>query len=227
MASCRAFPAILGARENMNSQRTLFCAADEIAGGENVADVSERVREQSRVVHDLEELIAEARKFRCIYADPPWAYENGACRGAAAKHYKTMSVEELCRLPIRKLADREAHLHLWTTSSFLFESRRLIDAWGFEFKSSFVWCKPALGCGNYWRLSHEFLLLGVRGQLRFQDRSLRSWIEATRTNHSTKPDIVRELIERASPGPRLELFSRRTWPGWTVFGKSVQGTFLW
>lgn len=177
---------------------------------------------QSRVVYDLEELITGGDLFRCIYADPPWAYQNTVCRGAAAKHYRTMSVSELCELPVRELAASEAHLHLWTTSSLMFEAERVIDAWGFQFKSSFVWCKPVIGCGNYWRLAHEFLLLGVRGQLAFGDRSLRSWLEAARTNHSTKPDKIRELVERASPGPRLELFARRTCPGWTVFGNSIE-----
>jgi N6-adenosine-specific RNA methylase IME4 len=182
--------------------------------------------EPCRVVHNLAELVAGSERFRCIYADPPWAYENTACRGAAAKHYRTMGVEEVCRLPVRDLADGEAHLHLWTTSSFLFEAKQVIDAWGFQFKSSFVWCKPVLGCGNYWRLAHEFLLLGVRGRLPFADRTLRSWTEAARTSHSTKPDRIRRLVERASPGPRLELFGRRACPGWTVFGTEIQRMLL-
>lgn len=166
-----------------------------------------------RIVHNLNELASCGERFRCIYADPPWAYENSACRGAAAKHYRTMSVAELSQMPVGELADAAAHLHLWTTSSFLFEAQKLIDAWGFEFKSSFVWCKPMVGCGNYWRLAHEFLLLGVRGRLGFCDRSLRSWIEAARSSHSTKPDVIRHYVERASPGPRLELFGRRACAG--------------
>ena len=83
---------------------------------------------------------------------------------------------------------------------FLVHAQRVIAAWGFQYKSSFVWCKPLVGCGNYWRLAHEFLLLGVRGRLRFVDRGLRSWTLARRTSHSTKPDAIRELVERASPG---------------------------
>ncbi len=78
--------------------------------------------------------------------------------------------------------------------------------------------------GNYWRLSHEFLLLGVRGRLTFADRSLPSWIWASRTVHSRKPGIVRMLIERASPGPYLELFGREELPRsqWTVFGDQIK-----
>lgn len=75
------------------------------------------------------------------------------------------------------------------------------------------------------RVFHELGEL-VRGQLTFSDRSLKSWIEAARTSHSTKPDTIRRLMERASPGPRLELFGRRTCPGWSVFGSEVQMMFL-
>jgi N6-adenosine-specific RNA methylase IME4 len=170
----------------------------------------------------LRDLIDAGRSFRCIYADPPWAFDNTASRGAAANHYPTMSLDQICQLPVSQLASYSAHLHLWTTNNFLLEARRVIDAWGFSYKSCFVWVKEQMGMGNYWRVSHEFLMLGVRGRLRFADLSLRSWLQATRTSHSTKPDVVRELVERASPGPRLELFGRRTCPGWTVYGNHVQ-----
>ena len=76
--------------------------------------------------------------------------------------------------------------------------------------------------GNYWRSSHELLLFGVKGFLPFQVHAERSWHLAKRTVHSTKPDSIRELIERVSPGPYLELFGRRTVPGWTVFGNQVE-----
>jgi N6-adenosine-specific RNA methylase IME4 len=88
--------------------------------------------------------------------------------------------------------------------------------------SEFVWCKPQLGRGNYWRMSHEVMLTAVRGENdRFDDLGLRSWIEAPRGPHSEKPDIVREMIERASPGPRLEIFARKLTPGWYAFGHEI------
>jgi N6-adenosine-specific RNA methylase IME4 len=78
--------------------------------------------------------------------------------------------------------------------------------------------------GNYWRVSHEFLLLGVRGKLRFRDRTMRSWLQCRRRIHSRKPEAIRLLIERVSPGPYLELFGRVEVrePGWTVFGNEVE-----
>src|SRR5262249_23575114 len=150
--------------------------------------------------------IQEGRTFGTIYADPPWLYSNQGTRAATSRHYSGLTVEELCALPVGKLAAPDAHLHLWTTNGFLFEAPKLFAAWGFEFRSSFVWVKPQIGIGNYWRNSHEFLLTAVRGDAKsFRNRNLRSWLECRRGPHSAKPEAVRALVERASPGPRLEL----------------------
>jgi len=175
-------------------------------------------------VSDLQELIDAGIRFPTIYADPPWAYANRSARGAAANHYQVLPFDELAELPVETLAERRAHLHLWATSSFLGEALSLIEAWGFRYRSSFVWVKDKIGCGNYWRLAHEFLLLGVRGNLPFRERSQRSWVLATRYRHSHKPAIVRSTIERVSPGPYLELFGREQIPDsdWTVFGNQVE-----
>jgi N6-adenosine-specific RNA methylase IME4 len=113
-------------------------------------------------------------------------------------------------------------LHLWTTNAFLFESLHLLTAWGFEYKSTFVWVKPQMGLGNYWRNCHEILLLGVRGGLTAQHKGLRSWVEAPRGAHSAKPACVRALVEQLSPGPYLELFGRALVPGWTVWGNECR-----
>lgn len=173
-------------------------------------------------VERLETLIENNSAFGTIYADPPWPYENVASRGAAENHYRTMRVDAIAAFPVARLAADQAHLHLWTTNAFLFEAKRVIEAWGFTYKSCLVWIKPQLGNGNYWRVSHEFLLFGVRGNLTFSDKTQQSWICAERNQHSAKPAIFRRLIERVSPGPRLELFARRQAEGWTVWGDQVQ-----
>jgi N6-adenosine-specific RNA methylase IME4 len=172
---------------------------------------------------DLQELVAAGRRFGTIYADPPWQYDNTRTRGAAERHYCTMPVEQIRALPVRELAADEAHLHLWTTVGFLAEGLILLDTWGFQYKSMFVWNKPKLGLGNYWRLCHEILLLGVKGSLPFAKdaRDLRSCETLDRGEHSAKPDEVRSFIERSSPGPRLELFARKVTPGWTAWGDEV------
>ncbi len=174
-------------------------------------------------ISDLNSLVATGRKFGTIYADPPWLYENQATRAATSNHYPGLTVDELCALPVQSLADDDAHLHLWTTNAFLFECPRLFAAWGFEFRSTFVWCKPQMGIGNYWRNSHEILLTAIRGNAkRFRDHGIKSWVECDRGGHSDKPDQVRAYIERASQGPYLELFARRPAPRWTVWGNEIE-----
>lgn len=175
----------------------------------------------SLTVSDLSTL--RAGSFGTILADPPWQYANGGTRGAAVSHYATMSAADLEDLPVRDLAAEDAHLHLWTTTSFLPEAMRLIAAWGFDYRSMYVWAKPGrFGMGNYWRVSHELLLFGKRGSAPFRCRSLRSWGEHRRGRHSAKPEAIRDLVERASPGPYLELFGRRAVHGWTVWGNQVE-----
>lgn len=170
---------------------------------------------------DLSDLVRAGTRFGTVYADPPWEYDNTATRGAAADHYPTLSVDALAALPVGELAAPNAHLHLWTTNAFLFECPRLLAAWGFAYKGVFVWAKPSVGLGNYWRVAHEFLVLGVRGDCPFRDHAARSWGEFARGRHSEKPAEVRALVERVSPGPYLELFGRRPVPGWVVWGDEV------
>jgi len=162
-------------------------------------------------------------KCGTIYADPPWIYGNQSTRGATEDHYVGMSVEQICALPVSRVCADNAHLHLWTTNAFLFEAQKVITAWGFEYKSCFVWVKPQMGMGNYWRVSHEFLLLGVRGNAKsFATHKLMSWGKFRRTMHSAKPEEIRTLIERASPGPYLELFARRQARDWMSWGNEME-----
>jgi N6-adenosine-specific RNA methylase IME4 len=178
-------------------------------------------------INDLQQLVAAGQKFATIYADPPWPYENEASRAAAVNHYPVMSIQGICDEPVRELV-AESYLHFWTTNAFLREAFLVLDAWGFAFMSCLVWIKHELGMGNNRRVSHEFLLLGVRGRLTFQDRTLPSWIQAHRTIHSRKPGLVRELVERVSPGPYLELYGREELPNsaWTVYGNQVEKRFF-
>ena len=171
---------------------------------------------------EVSDLDALNQQFGCIYADPPWLYGNQGTRAATGNHYGGMTIDEICALPVERLAAETSHLHLWTTNGFLPDAFRVIEAWGFTYKSCFVWTKPQMGIGNYWRVSHEFMLLGVRGSCSFADKSLMSWAALNRTKHSAKPDHIRSMIERASPGPRLELFARRIAHGWKSWGNEIE-----
>lgn len=174
----------------------------------------------------LQRLVDTGLRFACLYVDPPWRYANTVTRGAAAKQYPTMSLEELAQLPVGQLALPRSHLHLWTTTSFLPDALHLLEVWGFPYKGVLTWEKTELGLGNYYRNSTEFLLLGVRGTLRFQDRSVRNVYHGKRGTHSRKPDQVRVLIEKVSPAPRLELFGREAVDGWTVWGNDIAPTLF-
>ena len=180
------------------------------------------VKYETCTVKDLQTLIEMGMKFGTVYADPPWAYSNQATRASTDNHYDTMSVEDICALPVQDLAADEAHLHLWTTNAFLFETQKIMEAWGFEYKSVYVWVKTQMGIGNYWRVSHELMLLGVRGGLTFQEHDKMSWGEFPRTKHSAKPKPIRAIIEGVSPGPRLELFGREAVHGWAVWGNEIK-----
>lgn len=184
-------------------------------------DTKELFPSETCEVSDLQHLIDAGKKFGTIYADPPWQYGNQGTRAATHNFYETMQPAEIAALPIKVLAADDSHLHLWTTNAFLFESKAIMEAWGYEYKSVLVWVKPQMGIGNYWRVSHEFLLLGIRGQCPFLDRSQMSWIETSRLEHSEKPNIFRRAIELVSPTPRLELFGRRIEEGWAVWGNEV------
>ena len=117
----------------------------------------------------------------------------------------------------------DADLHIWATANnFLFNAKDIIESWGFRVVGNFIWVKPQLGRGHYWRQSHEILLTAVRGKDdRFDDLGLRSWIEAPRGRHSEKPEAIYGLLERASPGPRLEIYARQIRRGWYCWGHEI------
>jgi hypothetical protein len=151
----------------------------------------------SGVFTSLSQIAELGAAFSCLYANPMWATDLEECRSI---------LERLAALPISELCAAESHLHLWVNEGCLFESQRLMRAWGFEFAGGFVWVKSKGSPGNYWRPAHEHLLLGVRGSLPFRDRSKVSWIQAARSAQDSKPEVIRKLIEQVSLGPYLELF---------------------
>ena len=171
-------------------------------------------------------------KFSTFVADPPWQYGNTSTRGAAENHYGTMTIEELCALDVvPNHAAEQAHLYLWTTAGHLPEAFDVMAAWGFEYKTYLVWVKPQMGMGNYFRVSTELVLFGIRGGMRTQARDIKNYFNAPRGKHSAKPSMFHDLVAKASPGPYMELFSRcrademltgcmcsKCRLGWTVWG---------
>ena len=177
----------------------------------------ERAKSESREMSDPH-LIRDLNspnlqgKIRCIYADPPWPYRDQGTRGAAAHHYPDMSLDDICALPINKLAhSAESHLWLWTTFPMLRDGapQAVLDAWGFVWSGEIVWDKEIIGTGHYIRGQTELLLLGVRGRMPLLENTQASIHREKRsTEHSRKPETFYQIIERLSPGPRIELFAR-------------------
>lgn len=172
-------------------------------------------------------------KYQIIYADPPWRYENSGGQGVAENHYKTMSVEEICNLPISTLTDKNAVLFLWVTFPQLAEAFQVIEAWGFKYKTvGFVWIKQNrsgkgffFGLGYWTRSNAEVCLLATKGKPKRQSRKISQLIISPLERHSKKPDKTRDLIvELMGDLPRLELFARESTPGWDVWGNEVDST---
>ena len=182
-------------------------------------------------------------EYRVILADCPWPYEWAHGNGAAAHHYPTMPIADLCALPIADLAADPALLFMWATWPLLPEAMQVMAAWGFTYKTlAFIWIKrnPTniglfMGTGQYTRSNSEPCLLGVRGHghtLRqdagvlqvMEAEELGDLIEAPRRAHSRKPDDQYTRIDRlVGDVPRVELFARRKRENWASWGHGVTG----
>jgi N6-adenosine-specific RNA methylase IME4 len=147
-----------------------------------------------------------------VYADPAWQYSNTGLAWAAEEHYPTMSTDEICAMKVRDAVAENAVLFLWATSPMLPDALRVMEAWGFEYKTQFVWVKDKPVVGFYVHSRHELLLIGVRGSFLPETTELpESVIDAPTAEHSRKPECVYDLIERMYPSSiktARELFCR-------------------
>lgn len=177
--------------------------------------------------------------WRCVVADPPWSFKDRgsriapdadvrrARRGGVVRIYSTMPLTWIAGLPVASIVARAAHLYLWCPSALLAEGLVVVRAWGFTLKTTLVWNKvtsggrPAFGAGHYYRGAHELVLFGVRGRCPALSRSERTRFEGVVGEHSRKPEVLQDMAERVSPGPRLELFARRQRPAWTCWGNQL------
>lgn len=166
-------------------------------------------------------------KFAVILADPPWRYENppmGGSNRSIENHYPTMTLDEICALPVGEIAHDDSVLFLWATAPKLAECMQVIDAWGFNYRTEMVWVKDKIGMGYHVRNRHEGLLICKRGELPPPPESSRcdSVVEAPRLEHSAKPPIFYEIIDAMYPAVRkIELFSREPREGWSAWGNQA------
>lgn len=174
-------------------------------------------------------------KYRTIVADPPWHYDRTGVTFVDSTSgdflsrtvpYSTMTVDEIAALPVRDLADRDAHLYLWTTQRYLLDAYHIAKAWGFSVSCALVWCKRPTGfnVGGTYMSTTEFCLFCRRGSLKANTRIKSQWFEWPRGPHSAKPEAFIDMVEQVSPGPYVELFSRRHRLGWDVWGNESANT---
>ncbi|MEX0832944.1 MAG: MT-A70 family methyltransferase [Actinomycetota bacterium] len=189
--------------------------------------------EEGRQVDAGEDLLRglEGRRFRTILADPPWRFTNRTGK-VAPEHrrlsrYDTMSWKEIAALPVADVVADPSHCYLWTPNALIPEAVRVLEEWGFNYKTMLIWHKvrkdggsDGRGVGFYFRNVTEPVLFGVRGRLRTRKPGRRqvNLLATRKREHSRKPDELYPIIESCSPGPYLELFARYPQPGWAVWG---------
>lgn len=197
--------------------------ADIESGGMSATKVYTLVK-RDRVKFADEKPLPE-KKYRVIYADPPWKYSNTMpdYMGVQDDHYPTMTMPEIAALGIPQICEDNAVLFIWVTSPILEDSFKIINAWGFKYKASFVWDKVKHVMGHYNSVRHEFLLVGIKGSCQPDVQKLfDSVVTEERTKHSRKPDIFRKIIETIYPhGKRIELFARKKHDGWDSHGNEL------
>ncbi len=173
--------------------------------------------------------------YRTILADPPWRFANRTGKMAPEHRrlarYPTMTVEEICAMPVAGTAATTAHLYLWVPNALLREGMVVMEAWGFRYVTNIIWYKiradggpDRRGVGFYFRNVTEILLFGVRGRnarTLAPARRQENLLATRKREHSRKPDELYPIVEACSPGPYLELFARHTRPGWHAWGNEI------
>jgi N6-adenosine-specific RNA methylase IME4 len=179
------------------------------------------------------------RRFATILADPPWQFENRTGKMAPEhrrlNRYSTMDLDGILGLPVRAISAETSHLYLWVPNALLPEGLRVLDAWGFKYKSNIVWHKirkdggpDGRGVGFYFRNVTELVLFGVRGKnarTLAPGRRQVNFLATQKREHSRKPDELYDVIESCSPGPYLEMFARGARERWCVWGNEASDDY--
>ena len=172
-------------------------------------------------------------KYSVVYGDPPWRYKRSKGKGVAESHYPTMSLNDICSLPIDTISHKDSVLFLWATFPMLQEALQVITAWGFTFKTvAFVWVKQNksgngyfFGLGHWTRSNAEICLLAVKGRPKRVSKKVHQLIVSPVEGHSKKPDMARDkIVELMGDLPRIELFARQRATGWDAWGNEVENS---
>jgi N6-adenosine-specific RNA methylase IME4 len=198
-----------------------------IQGEMTISQVKRELNRKEKIGAILEkaediEPINNIGKFPIIYADPPWRFDFPISDSRRIENqYPTQEIEDIYNLDVKSITTDDAILFLWTSTPFLKKGLRVLEEWGFEYRTSMVWVKPSIGLGQWVRQRHEYILIGVKGNIPIPKGSNKpdSVVEAPRQEHSKKPDVMYEIIEKMYPElPKVELFSRNQRAGWSSWG---------
>jgi N6-adenosine-specific RNA methylase IME4/transcriptional regulator with XRE-family HTH domain len=201
-------------------------ASVEQPRAERVAEKQQRRREREAALALRQRALPEA-KFGVILADPEWRFEfwgRESQSRAPDLHYPTSPTEIIAARDVGAIAAGDAVLFLWATAPMLPDALLVMAAWGFAYRTHFVWIKTLAGTGYWSRNWHELLLVGVRGEPPAPAPGTQwpSRIEAPTAAHSVKPDVFYELIEAYFPSlPKIELNARRARAGWARWGNEA------
>ncbi|HNU60702.1 MAG TPA: MT-A70 family methyltransferase [Methanofastidiosum sp.] len=156
-------------------------------------------------------------KYKTIYCDPPWPeFGGGKIKRGADRHYPLMSIKQIINMKdfISEISEDNCHLYMWTTNNYLPSALQVIKEWGFEYKTIITWLKDRFGLGQYYRGITEHCLFAIKGNIPYKtiDGKRQQGITgftAPRQEHSVKPEEMRQMIEKVSYPPYIELFARR------------------
>ena len=186
-----------------------------------------------------------SKKYEIIYADPAWSFGDrlrSSKKKADGKmdyrelerHYNTMSIKEMCEIPVNNITADNSVLFMWTTDAHLESAMKVINAWGFKYKTiGFIWNKKTnkgnqvCFMGKWTMKGSEICLLATKGKAHsmIEKHNVRQLVEAERQKHSKKPDEVRNrIVKLLGNRPRLEMFCRESKQGWDVWGNEVDNS---
>jgi site-specific DNA-methyltransferase (adenine-specific) len=205
-------------------------AYNELRREERLAEIDRKIADfkQHSDPPGFVDIYNTTKKYNIIYADPPWDYFSDG-KFSARLHYRTMTIDEICSLPVKNITAENCALFLWVTFPLLPETFKVIDAWGFKYITcAWCWVKlhpcgiPCTGLGSWTKANAELCLIATKGKVERLDNTISQVIQTVREEHSKKPDQVRELIVRLIGDlPKIELFSRRSVPDWDCWGNET------
>ena len=197
-------------------QTTINREYKAIVGAERKAEQVEAVKQSA----------LPAGKYAVIVSDPPWSYGARAedVTHRAANPYPSMSIEEICAMPVESIAADNAILWLWTTNAHMYEAYAVAKAWGFTVKTILTWAKDRMGTGDWLRGQTEHCLMCIRGKPVVTLTNQTTLLNGPLRQHSRKPDEFYTMVDNLCPAPaggKVEMFCRQARPGWIAAGAEI------